>query len=535
MRRWLGALVGTALGALGAQGCAAAPPKSAADTEIELPSGAQRLPSRLRRLTNLEVERSIGDLLGKPERVALELPPEVRQEGFTPNAAQDVPAAWAVRYSALVRALARRATEERLAELAACPNGAPCGELAVDALGPRAFRRPLSVDERKLLLSAYEEGSAEGGGARGGLELLLRALLESPHFLYLTELGEGGKPGELVTLSPYEIASTLSFTLRGAPPDRELYDAASAGELSSPERRAFHARRLLGMDETRGQFQRFVLEWLEVDGLDRTAKNAGLFPNYEQLKPRMLDETRAFVDEVMVHAGGSVSALLGAGFASVDPSMARFYGLSTYGPRAALSGSGRLGILQHASFLAAHAHEDASSPVKRGDFVLRKLMCQKVARPGEIGIEVVMPPPSNVTTTRERFGAHSTDKGCFACHETLDALGFTFESFDAMGARREKEHGHPVVTTARVELGGRELELADSVDLIQKLAQNPAVSECFARHAFRYFSAEHEPAVESSFLSIRERLPIARRDNLFEALIAYVRSDLFVEREVRSK
>src|SRR5690606_2543680 len=129
------------------------------------------------------------------------------------------------------------------------------------------------------------------------------------NFLYVTELGEGGRPGEIVTLSPFELASALSYTLRGAPPDRELLDAASAGELSSPERRAFHARRLLGMNETRSQFQRFVLEWLEVDNLERTAKNVGLYPDYEHLKPRMLDETRAFVDEVMVNAGGSVSAL----------------------------------------------------------------------------------------------------------------------------------------------------------------------------------------------------------------------------------
>ncbi len=70
-----------------------------------------------------------------------------------------------------------------------------------------------------------------------------------------------------------------------------------------------------------------------------------------------------------------------------------------------------------------------------------------------------------------------------------------------MGARREQEHGHPVVTSARAKLGGQELELSDSVDLVQKLAESPVVSECFARHAFRYFSAEHDPAVEASFLA----------------------------------
>jgi Protein of unknown function (DUF1588) len=95
----------------------------------------------------------------------------------------------------------------------------------------------------------------------------------------------------------------------------------------------------------------------------------------------------------MVHHGGSVRALLSAGFASVDPPMARFYGLHGYGPEASLSGSGRLGILQQASFLSAHAHEDSSSPVKRGDFVLRRLLCETVKRPGEVGINIVFPEP----------------------------------------------------------------------------------------------------------------------------------------------
>jgi len=234
----------------------------------------------------------------------------------------------------------------------------------------------------------------------------------------------------------------------------------------------------------------------------------------------------------MVHAGGSLRALLTANFASVEPNMARFYGLSTYGPRARLGNSGRLGILQQASFLAAHAHEDMTSPVKRGDFVMRKLMCQKVRRPSEIGIEVVMPAPSTVSTTRERFGAHSTEPGCSGCHLTLDAIGFTFEGFDAMGGARQRENGKPIDSRASFELFGEAVKLDNSLELTRHLADDPRSAECFARHAFRYFSAQDDARVESSFLALRSELDDDQQANLFEALLAYVQSDLFIEREV---
>jgi hypothetical protein len=454
--------------------------------------------------------------VGAPERLSLELPPDVRRDGYTPNADQDVPAAWAVRYSALVREIAERAVKERSQQLTA--GGDPAFEL-----GRRAYRRPLS---------AQEKASLEGALREGGLALLLRVLLESPSFLYVSELGSLNDDG-ITRLTDHEIASALAYTLRGGPPDDELLAAADRHELGSATNRGFHARRLLGQKDTRHHFRRFVLEWLEVDSLLRTAKSETLYPDYERLKPLMLDETTAFVDEVMVHAGGSLRALLTAGFASVEPSMARFYGLSTYGPRAQLGGSGRLGILQQASFLAAHAHEDMTSPVKRGDFVMRKLMCQKVRRPAEIGIEVVMPPPSTELTTRERFSAHSTELGCASCHQTLDAIGFTFEGFDAMGGARQRENGRPVDSRVQIQLFGESFTSRDSLELTRKLSEDERSAECFARHAFRYFSAQDDPRVEASFLALRSELGSDQKGNLFESLLAYIESDLFVEREVK--
>jgi hypothetical protein len=246
----------------------------------------------------------------------------------------------------------------------------------------------------------------------------------------------------------------------------------------------------------------------------------------------MLLETQAFVDEVMVHAGASVQSLLGAGFASVEPSMARFYGLSTFGPRAKLAGTGRSGVLQQASFLAAHAHEDSTSPVKRGDFVMRRLLCTPLQRPAELGIDLVIPQPSKTKTTRERFSAHVSDPSCAGCHRALDPLGYAFEGFDAMGRARSVENGTPVDASGSAELSGERVRFRDSAELTRKLVADPSVEECFARQAFRYFSAQADRGVEASFIELRRDLDEELRGNLIEELVAFVKSDLFVEREV---
>jgi hypothetical protein len=214
--------------------------------------------------------------------------------------------------------------------------------------------------------------------------------------------------------------------------------------------------------------------------------------------------------------------------------MARFYGLSSYGARASLRGTERVGILQQESFLAAHAHEDETSPVKRGDFVLRKLLCEKVPRPGEVGVDIVFPPPSKSKTTRERYASHTEVSACNDCHERLDAIGFTFEGFDAIGAARTAENGQPVDTRSKLEIGGKSVPLANSKELSHWLAEQPEVADCYARQAFRFFSAGGGTRVEAAFDELRLQLPERQRDNLFEMLIAYIKSDLFVAREVRS-
>jgi hypothetical protein len=529
-RSWRGAVLATAF-AVFALGCGRTSSRAVAP---ERSGEVVFLPAGVRRLTNAEYERTLSTVVGADEHVSDKLPPDVRQDGYTPNSDQVVPSAWGARLEAIAREVAHRTVAERLDALVPCAHSRAntCAAELVDVLGRRAWRRPLESSERALLLAAFAAG-AETGGFADGAEAVLTALLQSPSLVYRTELGAGGMPGTVITLTPYEIASLLSYTIRGGPPDDTLLEAAASGTLLLPAVREQHARRLLALSDTRQHFRRFVLEWLEIDGLGRTAKSSDLFPEYDEARDHMVEETTAFADEVMVYAGGSVRALLDARFASVDPSMARFYGLKTWGPRASLAGTRRAGVLQQASFLAAHAHEDVTSPVKRGDFVLRRLLCVRVPRPSEVGIDTVFPPPSHAKTTRERFSSHSENPACNGCHERIDAIGYTFESFDAIGAARTTDNGKPIDSRARIDVEGESLSFGDSLELAQWLARNPNVSDCYMRQAFRYFTGQSDPRVEAELVALTRALPEKLSGDLFEGLISFVRSDLFVKREVR--
>ncbi len=527
---------GLALSCLGLVSCAGS---VQAPRGAETASPGELLPTRVRLLSNRELERSVGQLLGSDsvatgDGLARRLPPDVRQSGYTPNAGRALTAAAGARWNALVEELAERAATRSPTAIDACRDD-DCARREIHALAFRAWRRPVTETELDALHDIFRSAEARaatgatGSDSKQGLRSLLSALMLSPSFLYVTELGEIGS-GDLATLTQFEIASALSFTLSGAPPDAQLLALAESGSLDDPQTRREQARRILGHDSTRTHFERFVLEWLEVDALQETAKTEESHPTYEALKSRMLDETRAFVDEVMVHRGASVQALLTAGFVSVPPAMARYYELDAFGPAVPVGDSGRLGILQHASFLAAHAHPDGTSPVRRGDFVLRKLLCKRLPRPAELGIEVSMPAPTADQTTRSRFVAHNADPQCKTCHQSIDPLGFTFENFDEAGRLRTREAGQTVETQARLSLDGQRLQFGDSRDLSRWLAANADVTRCFARQAFRYFSAQSEPATEAPFVRLQTQLPGSARGNLIELLVAYAGSDAFVTR-----
>jgi hypothetical protein len=510
-------------------GCAQSPRAERAPPP--LPESAL-LPASVRRLTAHELERTYSDLLGFPVEIATRLASDVRQNGFTPNDAAAVTPLFAAELHAALGGLADSATRDHLSELVPCAANADsaCAESFIADFGARAFRRALTSDERARYRALFDAGSADGDFS-SGIALVLATLLESPNLLYLSELGQTtlSAPGAL--LSSDEIASVLAYSVSGGAPDAELRAAAANGALASADGREQAARRLLARSDTRAQYERFVLEWLGLDGLTELAKDGEKYPEFDTLRPYMRAETLAFVDRALTGDGGSLAAFFADGINATPAELRDFYGLAPDDTDAhALLGVGRPGILQQASFLAVHSHPSDSGPVLRGATVLRRVLCRSLPSPFELGVEIVPPPPDPSATTRERFAAHASDPACTACHATIDGIGFSFEGFDAIGRRRTSEAGKPVDTSGTLSDDSGNLALADSAELSRALAGDPEAAECLARQVFRYFSGRDQPAAEDAFVATLAGEPADR--SVIGLVIALVRSELFVRRSL---
>ncbi|MGK3971115.1 DUF1592 domain-containing protein [Sorangium sp. So ce118] len=508
---------------------------------VTLPDGTESvslLPARIRRLTNAEYGASARALTRTATDPSGSFTPDSRQDGYTVNDAQRVDPVLAKQLAASAEALAAE-VKGKLAEFAPCADqGAQaesCATEFIKSFGGRAYRRPLDTAEIDALLTVYRVG-AKGATYADGIELIARAVLQSAGFLYLTEIGDGSS-GATLALTPYELASSLSYLITAGPPDDALLAAATTGALSTPEGRETEVRRLLQTSAARDRIVRVVREWLGIDRIAMTAKDSNVYGAFAGVRPSMELETAAFVNEVLSNATGTVGELLGADWSVLDEPLKGFYGAPGVGR---VSLPNRRGLLNQGAFLAVHAHATETAPVLRGVTVLRRVTCNDIPSPTELNINVVPPVPDPSKTTRERFSIHSTDEECRSCHNYIDPFGFSFEQFDGMGKLRDKvngqlvDNGHPVDSAVTVAMG-TEIDgaYADSNALAQALSTSKTVRSCFARQVFRASagrSGKSAAESEDSFVKAWEAAPEAEQGKIVETLVTYVKSSLFSHR-----
>lgn len=534
-------------GTVGSGGASPPPNGGSAGTDPSPPTGY--LPARIRRLSNAEYDASIRALFGLDGSPSSEFdfPPDARQDGFSLNDAQRVDTGVARQLAASAEAIAAQ-VKARALEIAPCsdPNpGEACARAFIESFGRRVYRRPLTTaeidgpDPNDGLLDLYRLG-AEGATYADGIELVVRAMLQSAGFLYLTELGDGtAAPGSVVSLTPDEIAASLSFIVTGAPPDDALLAAAAAGELATPEGRAREVERLLAPNgPARDRMVRVISEWLGIDRIEKTSKDSNVYPGFDAVREPLRRESQDFVTHVLWGSTATISELLAADFTysegPLPQPLAQYYGVGSASGRIPLAN--RRGILNQGAFLSVHAHAHESAPVLRGVAVARRVLCEPVPSPTELNIVVVPPVPDPTKTTRERFAIHATDPDCQGCHRVIDSLGFSFEQYDGMGQFRTHENNSPVDSSVTIDFGKPyDGSYANSDELAVAIATMPEVRACFARHLFRASAGRSDAvarAVEEQFLSAWSKLPEADQSNILKTLIAFAEHPLFIQRMV---
>jgi hypothetical protein len=329
------------------------------------------------------------------------------------------------------------------------------------AFASRAWRRPLTAAEQTSLRAFYTSlRESHKLDHEASVRALLARVLMSPAFLYRIEAAPGVREA---ALDDWELASRMSFFLWSSIPDDELRRAAAAGELRDPGKLAVQVKRMTSDPKARRLATEFFGQWLgfyhfdQYRGIDTTR-----FPEFtEEVKASMYDEAVSTF-EYLVRQGRPVKEILHADYTFLNKPLAAFYGIdanvTSTDKVERVEGAGafdRGGALRLGSVLATTSAPLRTSPVKRGDWILRRILSTPTPPP--------LPDAGNIPaddkafgglTLREKLAEHKRDPRCSSCHWRIDPLGFPLEEFDAVGRKRASyADGTPVDRTGEFKDG----------------------------------------------------------------------------------
>jgi hypothetical protein len=453
-------------------------------------------PRVLRRLTTAEFDATVRAAFGLDAAAwkgPLFLPDPASGDGFTNNAQRlTVGDEYARRLSEAAEDVAAAVTTSaNLARILPCAaQGADaCATTFLDSVASRLYRRPLTPTERARYMSLHAK-VRQTGDFKSWVYWATVALVRSPNTVYRSELGEAVAGGRF-RLTPYEVASELSYVYTGGPPTPELLQLAAANRLATADQVEMAARTLVlgpdGKPKTafRNLVAGFAEQWLRLSPLENLKKNATAFPAFApEVQRALAEETRRFLSAVLFDDKGKVSDLLLAPYTMVDSTLARYYGFGAAGAgftRAMRPPGWGVGLLSQGSLLAIGAGSLSTSPTKRGHLVRDRILCNVVPPPPPVVAE--LPEPTEAETTRQRYEViHLADQGCKTCHLLMDPIGFAFEHLDAAGRYREREgrfdiddSGQLIATSASGALPFRGPE-----ELARVLAPLPETADCLA-------------------------------------------------------
>jgi hypothetical protein len=318
-----------------------------------------------------------------------------------------------------------------------------CAKQILQNIGTQAFREPLTEQEAAPLLSFYDQGRQQGSFEDGVQQALARVLVD-PRFLFRFEEEPANvAPGDIYTISDFELASRLSFFLWSSIPDQDLLTLAAKGELHKPAVLHQQIARMLNDDKAQALIKNFVGQWLFLRQLAGATPEATAFD--DNLRQAFSEETELLIGSVIAE-DLPVTQLLDMDYTFLNERLAKHYGIAnvrgSHFRRVDLpKDSPRRGLLGQGSILTVTSTASRTSPVIRGSWILENLLNAPVPAPPP-GVETNLDGDGTVKLTssvRERLEAHRTDPVCKSCHSVIDPVGFSLENYDMIGAWRTQD------------------------------------------------------------------------------------------------
>lgn len=370
-----------------------------------------------------------------------------------------------------------------------------CYERIVTGFAERAFRRPLTAAESRSLLELWQK-LRQSETEDDAISLVVRSLLVSPNFLYRPsfELDAALRADAqgLVPLDDYTIGSRLAYFLWSSMPDQALFDAAKASALQTEAGLSSQVARMLADPRASALEEGFAAQWLNGRQLLHISKDPEKYPDFDEpLRVAMAAEVNRFFG-AFVSAELPVGRMLDPGFGFVNDRLAKHYGLPLPGTeqltRVSLPAGTRGGVLFQGAWLTASSEANRTSPVKRGRFLLERILCRAVPPPPP-DIPAFKEPEADVTM-RERLAEHRKSAACAGCHNLLDPVGLGLEELDGIGGLRTLEAGAPIDTTGGVppnaDAFAADAPYAGGLELVAKLKDDPRFTRCLTQKLYSY-------------------------------------------------
>jgi hypothetical protein len=460
-------------------------------------------------LTHAQYRNTVRDLLGETVDVDSALTADATTGRFT-NAVDGllVTGPLGRDYRRTAEALAAKVTGNATAleALVRCSGkyDDACAKTFIDRFGERAFRRPLQPADRDALFALYRLGPTVGPAASAfatGIGLVVEGVLQSPDFLYRVRIDDRpANDARVTTMSDWEVASALSYALWNTMPDGPLFDAARAGTLHTREALQAQVRRLLDDPRSTEVVGDFHGQWMDSGSFFDVHRDPKLSPDFAALSGTTLQQEAALFAQAVFSSGGGVRELLSAPFTFVDEHLAAIYGKSppagTGMRRLDLDPAVRGGLLTQVGFLASRAHYNSTSPILRGAYVLKRVLCAAPPPPPP-GVDTNLPPLPPGATTRDLVTQQTSPSMCTACHGTINPLGFAFEGFDPVGQRRTMDNGRPVDATGETNTLGDPVRFDGPTKLVAAIAQSAQAQSCYGNAWYAYLMARDVDASES--------------------------------------
>jgi hypothetical protein len=430
-------------------------------------------------------------------------------------------------YQGAAEALAKQVSSDP-AQLSKIYSGTD-GAGFIAKVGRRVYRRPLTTGEVASYQKLFDMGpslSGSGTSFAKGAGLVLEAMLQSPYFIYRTELGAANTP-----LSGYEMAAKLSLWLRNTTPDDALLDAAAGpGKLDTAEGAAAMAETMLDEPAAKAVMRSFHGEFLKFAKFQNLAKDAGPGFDPATTPAELVESSYLFFDKIFSEGLGVKDIFLSTkGF--VGPTMAAAYGVS-----APASGfverdmdANRIGYFLQLPFLMLNSRPDGPDPIHRGVSMSLDVLCAPLGQFG--GTLPPLPPRKAGETNRVRVDNHTMGCGAECHNQMINPMGFAFEHFDGMGKYRDMEvngtESLPIDSSGSFSFVDGTKSYSDATELMKLLATEKQTHLCYAKKLASFGLQRDVVQSDLEMLGNMANVSESNGGSIKQVLIDLVKEDAF--------